>query len=187
MNLEQYAKNLFIILWNIIIFLCPFISQNNTQEKETPSFLGFTCIFNVLNNIYKNIKELTNKITSKLNNTSTANTSSVAKYINKNKIYVSNRVNSNNSVTSQAIKSINLLYMKRLKDAQATQNLISNSKQHIFPIQLKLVVYQALMFQLNLSYIKVYSDDIRKVMTITQDKCAYFSIKKLPIAYYLNY
>ncbi len=130
MNLTSYTKNLFIILWNIITLLCPFISQSNTKEKETYSFSGLSSILIFLDNVYKNIKELSDKIISKPNNTKTAKILAVAKSISKNQHPVLNRVNANKYTTSQAKKSTNLLNSKRLKDALATQILIS--KQHFF-------------------------------------------------------
>ncbi len=125
MNLISYTKNLFIILWNIITFLCPFISENNTQEKETSSFSSFACTFKHFNNIYKYIKELTNKITPKQTNINTAKISVVTNTIIKNKNFVSNRVNVNNRIRNKPIKNANLLYTNKLKDALATQILIS--------------------------------------------------------------
>ncbi len=133
MDLTQYVNNLFIILWNIIVFLCSIVSQSNIKEKEYISFAGFDCVLRILNNIYKNIKELTNKITSKQNNINAVKNLTVSQFINKNKNCVSNKVNSNNTVINKALQSWKLLYIKRLKDAQATQNLVS--KQHFFRLQ----------------------------------------------------
>ncbi len=125
MNLTQYAKTLYAILWNIIVFLCPIFSQNNTTEKKTSAFSCFVRIDNHLNIIYQSIKELINKITSKQNNNSTASTMAVSNNTNKNTKSMLNRLNSNTTLINQALKSAYLLYSKRLKDAQATQILIS--------------------------------------------------------------
>ncbi len=173
MNLTSYIKNLFIILWNIITFLCPLISQNSMQEKETAFFSCLTDVLNFLNNIYKNIKEITNKIRSKQNSNNAAKTSAVAKPINKNNNFISNIVNSNNTLINKAIKNANFLNSNKLKDVLATQTLISNSKQHFIPLEAIVIVYQSLLLQLDLSCITACSHDLKKVMTVTQDKCAY--------------
>ncbi len=184
MKISQCVKTLLFVLWNIIIFLCPTIALYHLDFRKKSSFSCFKSAYNYFSfNLY-NLKEFINKKVLKQNNNSTAKILAESKFINKNKNSVSNRINSNNKLINQAIKSSYLLSPKRLKDALATQNLISPLNQHITPLGSMVVLYQTLLTQLDLSCIKACSDDLKKVMTITQDKCAYFSIKRLPIAYF---
>ncbi len=175
MKISQCVKTLLAILWNIIMFLCPTIALYNSDFGKKASFSKFKHIYNYFSSILYTLKEFINKKILKQNNKNTAKIIAVSKSINNNKNSVSNRLSSNNLLTNKALKSYNLLYSKRLKDAPATQNLISNSKQHFIPPGAMVVVYQSLLLQLDLSYIKACSHDLKKVMTVTKDKCAYFS------------
>ncbi len=125
MDLAHYTKNLFIILWNIIAFLCQFISHNIVKEKKITSFSVFVRVDKIFIAIYNILKELINKIKPKANNNNTAKNKADTKPINTNKNSKSNRVNFNNIGTNQAIKTLYSLHIKKLKDALATQNLIS--------------------------------------------------------------
>ncbi len=173
MKLAEYLNNLLFILWNMVAFLCPIISYNNIIDVKSYT----CCYFHHFNKhflpILYNFKEFIKKINIKNKNNSTAEALVVVNPINKSNSSKLNRVSFSDAKINKASKSLNLSYIKRLKDALATQNLISNLKQHIFPIPHKLMVYRAFMFQLSLSYIKAYSDDLKKVMTVTQDKCAF--------------
>ncbi len=168
MNFIQNVKTIFSILWSIVIFLCPIIAPQNLTNGKKLSFSAFTRIDIDFYNIFLFLKELKKKIV--INNNNKAD-SILAQANNKNKKQTSNKLDANNQVLNKSLKLSKLLLYKELKDAPATQNLIS--KQHIFPIAHKLVTYRVLMFQLDLSYIKAYSDVIKKVMTVTRDKCAY--------------
>ncbi len=130
MQLNQYVKNVCLILWNMIAFLCPVILQNNIREKEITSFSDFVRVDKYLKAIYKNLKELIYKIKSQDNNNKAAESSTVVNNIYQRKNSVLNRINNNNKTVNQALNNANLLYIKRLKDALATQILIS--KQHFF-------------------------------------------------------
>ncbi len=130
MKLSQYIKTLYAILWNLIAFLCPIISLSNITKKKTPSFPLLAYIYNTLTTTYKDLNEFINNILSKQKHNNTAATTAVTNPICKNNRSVSNRVKSNNILISQALKSANSLSILKLKDAPATQNLIS--KQHIF-------------------------------------------------------
>ncbi len=133
MNLAQYVKTLCFILWNTIVFLCPCISLRNIRTRKYSSFLDIASVYKYLNLIFVIIKDLMNKKILKNKNNSTAGTPAAPNNINKNKNSVSSRIKYSNNIINQALKTVNLLYIKRLKDAQATQNLIS--KQHIFRLQ----------------------------------------------------
>lgn len=174
MSLQEYAKNLCFILWNTIVFLCSFVHPLNAKEREIISFVGFMLISKYLNNAYKPLKEIINKKILKNKNNSIAAISASAKHIYKKPNSVLNRIYSNTRVTNKALKNASLFYIKILNDALATQNLISPLNQHIIPLGAMVIIYQTLLIQLDLSCIKAYSYDIRKVMIITQDKCAYF-------------
>ncbi len=125
MRLTHYVKTVIFMLWNMIVFLCPIIAQHNIEGKKKPSFSGLACVKNYFSFIIYNFKEFINNKILKNKNNSTANTLAVPNYINENKNSVSNRIKSNNNMTNQVLKSVNSLYVKRLKDALATQNLIS--------------------------------------------------------------
>ncbi len=173
MNLTQYIKNLLLLLWNTIAFLCPVISQNDVESKQLILFY-FQVVSKYFIDILPNFKGFIIKINLKIKNNSTAVTPAVANCINKNKNSKLNRAGYNYAVINQSLKITNSLYINKLKDAPATQILISNLNQHIIPVHVKIFNYRVLMIQLYLSYIKACSADIKKVMTITQDKCAYF-------------
>ncbi len=130
MKLTQYIKTLSILLWNMIAFLCPIISLKNTEEKKNLSFYCFVRIDRYLKVIYMNLKELIYIIKSKDNNNSAAESSTVVNNIYERKNSALNRINNNNKTVNQVLNNANLLYIKRLKDALATQILIS--KQHFF-------------------------------------------------------
>ncbi len=184
MKITQYVKTLLCILWNIIILLCPFVAPQDQTNGKKLYFSAFTRIDVYFYNIFLPLKGLKNKIIINKNNQADATS---VQTTNKNKKQTLSMLEVNNQVINQALKLSKLLSYKKLKDALATQILISNSKQHFIPLGSMVVVYQSLLLQLYLSCIKAFSDDLKKVMTITQDKCAYFSVKRLPIAYYLNY
>ncbi len=133
MDLVQYIKTLCFILWDIIVFLCPCISLKNIKAKKYSYFLNIVSVYKYLNLIFTIIKDLINKKILKNKNNSTAGIPTAPNNINKNKNSVSSRIKSNNNILNQSLKIVNLLYTKRLKDAPATQNLIS--KQHIFRLQ----------------------------------------------------
>ncbi len=170
MKLSQYVTTLFCILCNIIVFLCPISAQKNTTNWKKLSFFAFAHIDIYFYNIFLFLKELKKKII--INKNNQADTTSV-QTVNKNKKQSSNMLDANNQVLNQSLKLSKLLSYLRLKDAQATQNLISHLKQHFIPLEAMVVVYQALLTQSNLSCIKACSDDLRRVMTITEDKCAF--------------
>ncbi len=170
MNFTQYVKIIFCILWNIIVFPCPVIAPQNLIIGKKKAFSAFARIDTYFYNIFFFLKQLKNKIIINKNNKADAASAQTG---NKNKKQILNILNTNNKVLNKALKLSKLLSYLKLKDAQATQNLIS--KQHIFPIAHKLVTYRVLMFRLDLNYIKAYIDAIRKVTTVTQDKCAYLS------------
>ncbi len=130
MNLAQHFKNLCFILWNIIVFLCTFILPGNIISKKYPSFIGCVPIYNYSNATYKVLNDFINKKILKNKNNSAAGLPALPKHINKKQKYALNVIKSNNTITNNALKNANLLSAKRLKDALATQILIS--KQHIF-------------------------------------------------------
>ncbi len=145
MKLSQYTKTLLSVLWNIMTFLCSSISLNNTTEKKTPFFPDFVLIDNYLFSIYKILKELINKKILKNKNNTTAETSVVPNNIYKNKNSVSSRINTNNIIINQAQQCVNLLYIKKLKDALATQILIS--KQYTFRMKDKCAYFSPFAMQ----------------------------------------
>ncbi len=171
MQINQYITTILCVLWNIIIFLCPNIASQSANNRKKLSFYASERIDTYFNPIFLLLKELKKKIISNKNNKADATS---VKVININKKQVLNIFDANNTILNQVLKNTNLLSYLRLKDAQATQNLISSSKQHFIPLGAMIVVYQSLLLQLDLSCIKAFSDDLKKVMTITQDKCAYF-------------
>ncbi len=170
MKLSQYVTTLFCVLWNIIAFLCPIFTPQNPTNGKKLSFSAFAHIDIYFYNIFLLLKELKKKIIINKNNQADATSAQTA---NKNKKQTLNILNANNKVLKQSLKLSKSLSYLRLKDAQATQMLIS--KQHFTPPGAMVVVYQALFIQLNLSCIKAYSDDLKRVMTITGDKCAFLS------------
>ncbi len=170
MNLTSYIKNLFIIVWNIIALLCPIFAPHNPDSKKKLSFSAFQHIDMYFYNIYLFLKKLKKKII--INKKNKADVTS-AQTANKNKKQALNMLGINNQVSNNLLNLLKSLSYKILKDAPATQNLISNLKQHFIPLGAMVVVYQSLLLQLDLSYIKACSHDLKKVMTITQDKCAY--------------
>ncbi len=173
MSLTQYITTSLLLLWNMIVFLCPIISLNYIGNNKKSYFPLFKSIYNSLNIIYKTIKEVISKKTSKQTNNDAAPIMAVSNGLYKNQKAMLKIIKFNNTIINQAIKFAYLLYTKRLKDALATQILISNLNQHIIPVHAKIFSYRVLMIQLYLSYIKACSDNIKKVMNITQDKCAY--------------
>ncbi len=116
MNFTQYVKTIFCILWNIIVFLCPIMAPQNLTIGKKKAFSAFARINTYFYNIFLSLKESKKKI-----------------IVNKNKKQILNILNINNKVLNQALKLSKLLSYLKLKDAQATQNLIS--KQHIFRLQ----------------------------------------------------
>ncbi len=143
MKLTQYAKNLCNILWNIISFLCLTIAPQNLTNGKKLFFSAFAYIDIYFYNIFLFLKELKKKIKVYKNNQADATS---AQTFNKNKKQTLNMLNVNNKALNQILKSIKLLSYLRLKDAPATQNLIS---KHYF--------------------------------SRIEDKCAYFSIKRLSL------
>ncbi len=133
MILAQYLKTLSAVLWNIIIFLCPTIALYCLDAGEKLSLFGYKRIYNYFSFILYNLKKFKNKKILKNKNNSTVANLTVSNCIYKNKNSVSNRVNINNTLMNKALKSFKLLHIKKLKDALATQNLIS--KQHFFRLQ----------------------------------------------------
>ncbi len=136
MNLKQYVKILYflyLMMWNIIKFLYTIFPQKNIVLQKKASFFCFKRIDTNLNSILYNLKEFINKKILKENNTSTAKELVAVKHINKNKISVLNRIYTSTIFVNMVLKNSNSLYIKRLKDAPATQILIS--KQHFFRLQ----------------------------------------------------
>ncbi len=119
MNLTSYIENLFIILWNIIAFLCPIMAQQNQTSGKKLSLCAFAHIDMYFYNIFLFLKELKKKIIINKNNKADATS---AQTTNKNKKQALNMFYINNQILYQLLKP---LFYKRLKDAQATQNLIS--------------------------------------------------------------
>ncbi len=130
MNLSQYVKTLFIILWSMIAFVCPISVQQKSKTNKTLCFYNLKLINTYFYNIFVSLKALKNKIIPNKKN----KTNKKAVYIiNKKKKQVSNIFNTNNKVLNQSLKLSKDLSYLRLKDAQATQNLIS--KQHFIRLQ----------------------------------------------------
>ncbi len=173
MKTTQYLKILFCLFWNMIAFLCPIISYKNFADVKLYTCYYFQHVNKHFLAILYNFKEIINKKILKNKNNSTAETLAVVNPINKTKSSKSNRAVFSKIKTNQALKNLNPFYINKLKDALATQILISNSKQHFIPLGAMVVVYQSLLLQLDLSCIKACSDDLKKVMTITEDKCAF--------------
>ncbi len=145
MNITQYINNLPVIFWNIIAFLCPCISKDNLTEKKNSSFPLCVSFNNYFSSVYSILKEFLNKIFSKQTDNNSVTISTELKNIYKNKNSVSNRTNHKNSSINQAIKFADLLYTKRLKVAQATQNLIS--RVHFVRLQDKCVQFSPFALQ----------------------------------------
>ncbi len=173
MKTAQYIKTLFCMLWNMIVFLFPNISQHNDEERKKFVFSYIQLVNKYFSARLYNFKRFIIYIDLKIKNNSTARLPAASNYINKNKHSKLNRVISNVTTINQEFKSLNSFCIKRLKDALATQNLISKLKQHFILPGAMVVVYQSLLIQLDLSCIKACSDDLKKVMTIIQDKCAF--------------
>ncbi len=134
MNLAQYIKKLLFILWNIIVFLCPIMAPQSLTNKKKLSFWAFTRIDIYFYNIFLALKELKKKIIINKNNKADAVSAQIT---NKNKKQILSILNTNNKVLNKALKLSKLLSYLKLKDARATQNLIS--KQHIFRLEYKCV------------------------------------------------
>ncbi len=122
MKITQNVKTIFSILWSIVIFLCPIIAPQNLTNGKKLSFSAFTRIDIDFYNIFLFLKELKKKIIT--NNNNKADTTSAQTSI-KNKKEVLNKLDANSQVLNQLLKLSNSLSYKRLKDALATQNLIS--------------------------------------------------------------
>ncbi len=122
MNLTQYVTTLFCVLWNIIVFLCSIFAPQNSTNGKKPSFSTFAHIDIYFYNIFLLLKELKKKII--INKNNQADTTS-AQIFNNNKKQTLNKFNANNKALNQSLKTTKLLSYLRLKDAQATQNLIS--------------------------------------------------------------
>ncbi len=137
MNLKQYAKILYFMLWNIVTFLCSYVSPHNIKEKKIASFADSARIDNNLNDSFKVLKEFITKKILKNKNNSAAKTMAAVNPIYKNKNSVSNRIYLNSTAINEAQKNVNSLYIKRLKDAPATQILIL--KEHFIRLQDKCV------------------------------------------------
>ncbi len=130
MKIIQYFKTIFCILWNIIALLCPVIVPQNLSNGKKLSFSAFARIDIYFYNIFLLLKELKKKIIKNKNNKADATS---AQPTNKNKKQSSNMLDANNQMSNQVLKLLKLLSYKKLKDALATQNLIS--KQHIFRLE----------------------------------------------------
>ncbi len=124
MKLTQYIKNLLFILWNMIVFLCPIIPQNADVESKQLIFFYFKVVSKYFTDILSSFKGFIIKINLKIKNNSTAVTPAAANCINKNKNSKLNRAGYNYAVINQLLKITNSLYINKLKDAPATQNLI---------------------------------------------------------------
>ncbi len=121
----------------MIIFLCSFISQRNIQREKTASFSGFFDINKYLNHVFFILKRFINIKILKQNNNSIVLIMGVPNNIYKNKYSVLSRIKPNNIAINNAINIACLLYSKGLKDALATQILIS--KQYFIGPQDKCV------------------------------------------------
>ncbi len=125
MKLTHYIKNLCFILWNMIAFLCPIISLKTVEIKQKHIFSLFVVVYRYLTANYKILKAFINIKILKNKNNNTAGTPAALNYTNKNNISKLNRVIDSCTLANKALKSFKLFYIKRLKDALATQNLIS--------------------------------------------------------------
>ncbi len=125
MRLTPHITTLILIIWNTVVFLCSIIPFNNTKEKKNLIPRVFKAIYKTLIITYNILKEFTNKILLKTKNNNAAQITAASKNIYKNKKSASSRSNNNNTLTKIALKSANILQQKKLKDAQATQILIS--------------------------------------------------------------
>ncbi len=130
MKITQYVKTLFFILWNMITFLCLIIAPQNLNSVKELCLSVLKRIDSYFYNIFLYLKELKKKIIINKNNKADA---SSAQPINKSKKQVLNSFDINNNILNQAVKSSKRLSNNKLKDAPATQNLIS--KQHFFRLQ----------------------------------------------------
>ncbi len=130
MTLTLFITTLLIALWNIITFLCPTTSLNNINKRKKPYFSIITNIYKYPSIIYTAIKKIINKIPRKQNNNSIITTPNTENNIYKTQNSVQNRISNSILIMNKALICANFLRLKKLKDAQATQILIS--KQHIF-------------------------------------------------------
>ncbi len=132
-KVTSHIKTLIFILWNMMAFLCPIILQYAVFKLQPVYFSYTQLVSKYFLDILFNFKEFINKIILKNKNNNTAKHLAAAKLIHGNQKSILNKFNANIKALNNILEHIKNILQLGLKDAPATQNLIS--KQHIFRIQ----------------------------------------------------